>query len=201
MRDLRLIFCGDSLINGTCDEGMLGWAGRLACLTAADTPRVTHYNLGVRHETTLDLHARLKSELDARLKGDFEKRIIISIGHNDVMFEDGTRRVPEDRTLPTMRSIIQDAMRRGQTLIVSPPASNDPSHTERIFHISEQMKDLCDTTGVPFVPAHEFTAKSQIWMDGVAQNDGRHPQAMAYAELASWIFHLPQWKAFIAPAP
>ncbi|WP_337995933.1 GDSL-type esterase/lipase family protein [Oleispirillum naphthae] len=198
-RDLRLIFFGDSLVNGACDPEMLGWCGRLARLTAARTPEATYYNLGVRHQTSRELLARFRAELGIRLAGDFEKRAVISIGFNDTVLEDGIPRVPPADSRAALAEMLAAAAEFGcPVLVVSPPTSTEAAQAARIRALAEAQAEICAARGVPFIPGHALTAASPAWLREAAENDGYHPRAAAYAALAEAVFRTPEWTRFTA---
>jgi len=58
MTTLRICFVGDSLTNGTNDEEFQGWPGRLCAAECARGHELTHYNLGVRAETSEQIEKR-----------------------------------------------------------------------------------------------------------------------------------------------
>lgn len=198
-RDLRLIFFGDSLVAGACDPEMLGWCGRLSRLTAARTPEVTHYNLGVRHQTSRDLAARFRAELGPRLDGTFEKRVAISVGFNDTVLEDGTPRVTPAASRAALEEMLAAAAAYAcPALVVSPPTALEAAQAARIRALAEAQAEICAARGVPFVPGHALTAASPVWLREAAEGDGYHPRAAAYAALAEAIFRSPEWTRFTA---
>ena len=61
--DIRICFIGDSSVNGTGDPLCLGWTGRV-CATAIKLGYPsTHYNLGIRRETSADIAARWRKNV------------------------------------------------------------------------------------------------------------------------------------------
>lgn len=198
MRDLRLIFFGDSLVNGTGDRDMLGWCGRLAAMTVAPDRDVTFYNLGVRHQTSTELLDRFRSELDVRLDGTFDKRAIVSIGFNDTIVENGCLRVGLAESRANLEAMIDATEGRCPLLVVGPPMSLDTEQASRIAALTEAYAEICGKRRIPFIPVQTFTAASRFWGKEAAANDGRHPRGGAYAELAAKIFADPLWTAFVS---
>lgn len=60
MSDIRICFFGDSFTAGTGDPDYLGWSGRVC--RAAQHPSLTHYNLGIRGNTSLQIEERWQAE-------------------------------------------------------------------------------------------------------------------------------------------
>ena len=80
---MRICFLGDSFVNGTGDDDCLGWTGRI-CSSARRSGRdVTHYNLGVRRDTSADILARWRQEAERRLSPDLGGRLVFAFGGND----------------------------------------------------------------------------------------------------------------------
>ena len=65
-KDIRICFIGDSLVNGTGDRQALGWSGRVCAAANRAGFIVTHYNLGIRGNTTQDILSRWKTEFELR---------------------------------------------------------------------------------------------------------------------------------------
>ena len=106
---LRLCFIGDSIVNGTGDATMLGWTGRV-CAAAADSGHdITHYDLGVRGDTSTLIKARWRAEAASRLPDGFKAALVFSFGINDCVHLDGVRRVVPDETLSNTRAILAEA--------------------------------------------------------------------------------------------
>ncbi len=74
MATLRICFIGDSFVNGTGDPTCLGWTGRICAAAIARGHDVTHYNLGIRRQTSTDIQARWQEEVSLRLPPTPEKQ-------------------------------------------------------------------------------------------------------------------------------
>ncbi len=64
---MRICFIGDSFVNGTGDDEALGWTGRIVATARAEGRDVTHYNLGIRRDTSADIAERWRAEVERRL--------------------------------------------------------------------------------------------------------------------------------------
>jgi acyl-CoA thioesterase I len=92
-QDIRICFVGDSFVNGVGDRTYLGWIGRLCQNLAAQGFAITHYNLGVRRDTSADIEKRWELEATHRLPKGCDNRIVFSFGTNDTTWENGQQRV------------------------------------------------------------------------------------------------------------
>ena len=84
-RDVGMVFIGASLSAGYGDPKGLGWVSRVVGRTQHPDLELTAYNLGVRGDTSGDVLARWRTECPPRWKGRSEKRLVVSVGTNDVV--------------------------------------------------------------------------------------------------------------------
>ncbi|MDZ8264180.1 hypothetical protein [Nostoc sp. ChiQUE01b] len=66
-KEIRICFIGESFVNGTGDPEFLGWTGRVCRNAESRGYAITHYNLGVRAETSRYLKQRWYSEFIYRI--------------------------------------------------------------------------------------------------------------------------------------
>lgn len=119
----RLCVFGDSFSNGTGDDTMLGWAGRV-CATARQRGHdVTLYNLGIRRDTSTDIAGRWQEEAARRLPAEQDGRLLFAFGANDCVIEDGAPRVPLPRSLENAAAILKGTAR--PTLMLGPIPAGD----------------------------------------------------------------------------
>jgi acyl-CoA thioesterase I len=197
MAELRICFLGDSFVNGTGDPECLGWAGRLCQAARRRGHDVTYYNLGIRRETSADLHARWQREVALRLPADATGRLVFSFGVNDTTAEGPTTRVPLAESLANAHAILTQARRQHPTLLVGPPPVADPEQTPRIVHLSQQLAQGAAALAVPYLDTCTPLLTSAAWVAEVAAGDGAHPAAGGYAELASLVDAWPAWRAWL----
>lgn len=148
--DIRICFVGDSFVNGTGDETTLGWTGRICAAANADNFSVTHYNLGVRRNTSRDILLRWEHECALRLPDTCDCRIVFSCGVNDTVIEDGKLRVETPESCANVRNLLENADRY-EVLMVGPPPVSDPEQNERISMLSSVYYETTQGLGVPYV--------------------------------------------------
>lgn len=182
--DIRICFIGDSYVHGTGDDDCLGWTGRLCAAARRTGHDITHYNLGVRRETSADIVRRWQAECPARLLPNTRNHVVLSFGANDVSLVNGRRRIAEDDTLTNLRAILDAATPLYRTLVVGPPPNADSEHNARLAQLSLRMENVAATVGVPFVATLPLLVNDRTWGDEVRGNDGAHPRAGGYARLA-----------------
>ncbi|MEH2406859.1 hypothetical protein [Nostoc sp.] len=74
-KEIRICFIGESFVNGTGDPEFLGWTGRVCRNAESRGYAITHYNLGVRAETSRFLKQRWYSEVSYRLPRESDGRV------------------------------------------------------------------------------------------------------------------------------
>lgn len=83
------IFCfGDSITLGCNDSTGLGWPGRLCRDLMHGERSVAVYNLGINGDTSQDISARWRAEVDARSR-NANGLILFAFGFNDAAKADG----------------------------------------------------------------------------------------------------------------
>lgn len=65
-------------MNGTGDPTKLGWVGRLNQCSQNNSLDITHYNLGMRRDTSEDILKRWETECQSRLPEISENKVIFS---------------------------------------------------------------------------------------------------------------------------
>lgn len=195
---MRICFIGDSFVNGTGDPLCQGWSGRVVSLARRNGHDVTHYNLGIRRDTSLDIAARWHGEAARRLPDGVDGRLVFSFGVNDCAIEGGVRRVPPDDTLKAARNMLREASAWKPTLMVGPPpiAGTAVNFDTRIM--SESLACLCAGLGVPFLDAFTPLSANPVWMTEVAATDGAHPGAAGYGLLAGLVAAWAPWREWVS---
>ena len=194
MQSLRICFVGDSLVNGTGDPTCLGWTGRV-CAAACDAGHdITYYNLGVRRATSADLHGYWRDEVTRRLPEGIDGRVVFSFGVNDATELDGHLRVPQEATLQRARAMLTEAQKTWPILLIGPTPVLDSAHNDRIVQLSQRLATLAAEMNVAYLPVFDVLYRSGVWLDEVKRNDGAHPRARGYAELAKCVQSWSAWR-------
>src|ERR1700678_3006296 len=104
---MRICFFGDCFVNGTGDDDALGWPGRVIATLRRNGLDITHYNLGVRRDTSADIAGRWRPEAERRFQTDGPKRLTFSFGTNDCASDDhGNARLPHNVALENAKRIL-----------------------------------------------------------------------------------------------
>lgn len=193
-RDIRICFVGESFVNGTGDRTYLGWTGRLCQSLSNQRYEVTHYNLGIRRETSSELRLRWEEECDRRFSPQADNRIVFSFGTNDTTWENGKTRVSSADSTENARQILNTAKTKCPVLMMSPPPIEDPEQNDRIQTLSIHFSQLCAELEIPYFDIFTPLSQSTIWLEEVRAGDGAHPDAKGYTEYAQLVENWPIWK-------
>lgn len=198
MNELRICFIGDSFVNGSGDPEYLGWTGRV-CATAPNRgASLTHYNLGVRGETSVQIAQRWLGEVTPRMPTAANGRVVFSFGTNDTNFlDDRTTWVERTVSVTTTRQILSGSTARYPVLFVGPPPVAERAQSDRIAAINDLLATTCAEFDVPYLDVFAPLLHSVVWQQEVAASDGAHPQAGGYAELAALVNQWEPWQAWL----
>lgn len=196
---MRLCFFGDSFVAGVGDPDHLGWPGRVCASAHARVGAVTHYNLGIRRDTSADVALRWRLEAERRLPDGEDGRLVFSFGANDCALENGHARVALASSLAHLAAVLDSARRWRPTLMVGPPPvaeENLRNSNERIRARSEAFGRACGLLGVPYLDLFGLLRGSDLWRAEVAAGDGAHPGASGYALISEAVESWSGWRAW-----
>jgi len=187
VKDIRICYVGDSFVNGTGDPEKLGWTGRLSRYAESDGIEITHYNLGIRRETSSNILQRWAAECRARLPEGSDNRVVFSFGVNDAVVENGAPRVGVEASVANARAILTEALSSYRVIMVGPPPIDDEALNVKIRELDLRYAGLCRELKVPYLSVFERLAGDALWQSEVSSNDGAHPRSEGYARLAEYI--------------
>lgn len=191
---MQFCFIGDSFVAGIGDETALGWTGRLAAHASAAGNPMTAYNLGIRRNTSADILARCRGEVDARRSADRQTLIVLSMGVNDTTLVDGCARVEVEESCANLGQLL-DLFAGDPIMVVGPPAVADDAQNVRIRELTERYHSLCRGRGIPFVPVFHALELDPVWRRQVLEGDGAHPRSEGYAALSELV--VPVWDRWL----
>lgn len=184
---------GESFVNGTGDRTYLGWTGRVCQSAAVSGHAITHYNLGVRRETSTELARRWQLETARRLPGGADNRLVFSFGTNDTTLEGSHPRIELVDSISNACQILTLAKQQYPTLMISPPPIADPEHNQRTQTLCQHFASVCQELQIPYLDVFTPLLTSAVWMQEVESGDGAHPDAAGYEEFAQLVN---QWSAW-----
>lgn len=190
--DIRICFIGDSFVNGTGDETVLGWAARVCATAISKGVPLTYYNLGIRRETTADILQRWEKECRCRLPKFCDGRVVISCGVNDVYHENGKRRVAHNASCSNLRELLVQTKRYPSVLVGPPPVGEDVLN-DRIERLSKSFAAIAASLDVPYIELYSSLIEDKVYRSEVAEQEGAHPRSGGYIRMAEIICASPAW--------
>lgn len=183
-------------MNGTGDPEFLGWTGRVCAHTQHRGYQITHYNLGVRAETSRYLKQRWRQEVLYRLPQEYDGRVVFSFGVNDSGWAGKQQGIELVETISNARSILSEVKQLYPVLMVGPPPCGDANQEQRnqiIANLSEHFAAVCSELEVPYLDVFSRLVKSPTYLIEARNNDGAHPRAAGYAEFSTIVQNWECW--------
>ncbi len=182
-RDLALVFLGASLVAGVGDPKGQGWVTRVIGRTEHPELELTAYNLGVRGDTSADVLRRWATEVPVRWVGRTERRVVVSVGTNDVL-----QGVTLARHRLNLANLLDDAATSGVgAFVVSPPPTDDDELNTRLEVLVEAQGDVCARRGIPFVDCFAPLLGHEQWSSDLAASRVQHHPGQAGYGLIAWL--------------
>lgn len=171
----RAHFFGDSFTAGQGDPEGLGWVGRLAT-KCAGIECVNHGVPGAPSRLIADQW--LATELDP----ERAELAIFMLGTNDAVLH-----VEHNDSLTAVADAIERANEEDVPAFwVGPPPIGDmPAEDAALRELSYSIGGLVRSNGQQFVPTFDALGPGSRWNAEALANDGSHPGAGGYAELAT----------------
>jgi lysophospholipase L1-like esterase len=181
------------MVAGVGDPKGQGWVSRVVGRTQHPDLELTAYNLGVRGETSADVLARWRTECPPRWRGRTEKRLVISVGANDV-----AEGVTLARHRLNLANILDDAASDGiATFVVSPPPSDDEEFNRKLEVLVDAQADVCNRRGVPFVDCFRPLLGHEQWHSDLASSSVPHHPGQAGYGLIAWLVLHNGWNEWL----
>lgn len=196
VKEIRICFLGESFVNGTGDPEFLGWTGRVCAYASQKGYEITHYNLGIRAQTSRDLKQRWQQEVSYRLPKEYDGRVVFSFGVNESGWAGKRQGIELAESIANTCSILSEAKKLYPVLMVGPPPCGDVNQEQRnqiIANLSQQFELVCSELEVPYLDIFPILLKSPVWLTEAKANDGAHPKASGYAEFAAIVNNWEGW--------
>lgn len=186
VRDVGMVFLGASQTAGYGDPKGLGWVGRVVARTQHPDLDLTAYNLGVRGDTSADVVARWAAECHPRWKGRAEKRLVLSVGMNDVVTG-----MTMARSRLNLANILDEAKGAGiAVFVVGLTPTLDSEVNRRVEVLAQAQADVCGRRGITYVDCFRPLVRHDQWMaDLAASPDRAHPGQAGYGLIAWLVLH------------
>lgn len=186
VRDVGMVFVGASMTAGYGDPKGLGWVGRVIARTQHPDLDLTAYNLGVRGNTSGDVVARWGAECHPRWAGRSERRLVLSVGTNDLLSG-----MTMARSRLNLANVLDEATNAGiGVFVVGLTPTLDDDLNRRIEALAEAQADVCARRGITYVDCYRPLVTHDQWMaDLAASPDRAHPGQAGYGLIAWLVLH------------
>mgnify|MGYP001609020083 CR=1 FL=1 len=183
---------GDSITYGASDLELGGWANRLRLFFDEEMERnenleVHFYNLGIPGETTEGFVKRLQSEVEARLRPDFQSTFIFAYGANDSAFlpEQKKFAVEANKFAGNLNKTITEAKKYSSKVVllnITPvveelaetPRENKKARLNKyIEQYNQKVKEVTQLNSISFVDIYSEFIKQDY--KKLLSEDGLHP--------------------------
>lgn len=191
-RDIGLCFVGDGFVAGYGDPKALGWVSRVVGRTDTLDADLTSYNLGVRGSSSADVMNRWRTECPPRWAGRPERRLVVSVGAEDV-----AQGLTTARSRLNLANVLDEASSTGiSCFVVGPTPTLDHEVNDRVRVLMEAQADVCQRRGVPFVDCFTPLASHDQWQSDLAAGDAVHPGQAGYG-LIAWLVLNNGWQHWL----
>ena len=193
--DIRVCFLGDSLTNGLGDESCLSWTGRVCAAANSASRQVTHYNLGIRGNTSKDIRDRWWQECENRFNRPCDQRIVLTCGANDTILEaNESTRLSHKESILNIRTLINEIKLKGFALLmISPFPQNDLTHNQRLIDLSMAFQKEAHQLGIDYIDVFSSLDNNPNFHQALNDYDGIHPTGTGYTIIANEIMKSPLW--------
>lgn len=202
-------FVGDSIMLGTGDPAGRGWPGRLWRRENDRGRGYSHYNLGVRSDTSRNVARRWLAECMARMAPGAAGAIVFGFGVNDATEEGGRPRVPLRECVATAESILGRAREIWPVLFVGPAPVDESRQPRRVSTgelrhkrnsaIAAYDAALSETARgleIPYCSLFRELIEDAGWPGMLA--DGVHPAEAGCDRIAGFVAKWPAWRQLLA---
>ncbi len=192
-RDVGLVFLGTAVVAGVGDPKGQGWVTRVIARSQSPEADLTAYNLGVRGATSSDVLERFRTEAPARFAGRGERRLVVSVGADDVLTG-----MSVARHRLNLATVLDDAQSSGiGTFVVGPPPSDDAQVNALLEVFVDAQADVCSRRGVAYVDCFRPLLGHDQWeSDLAAASIPGHPGQAGYG-LIAWLVLNGGWREWL----
>lgn len=190
--ELNICLLGDGFAKGCNDPERLGWAERLMALTQESQGDLSFFNLGIPHQRSDEVAARV-SELVPRMPKGADNRLILCLGLEDTQLVGGKPVRSTQESVESLKSIIVKTRPHFKMVMVGLPPVYDPQRNMRIKRLNSYYRELCLKARVPYVDIFTALSEDVQYKRELVSTDKVLPSAKGYTKVADLIWNDRAW--------
>lgn len=191
-RNVRIIVVGDLLVTPSGDPRGLGWLGRVLSRSYSEEVNFEVIPLAVPGETTGQLAERWWPEVERRLQGAEEVRLVVALGNTDA-----AAGISISRSRLNLATILDEAARRHiEPFVVGPVPSRFDEQNPEIEHLAWGFEDVANRRQLPFVDCFKPLVEHEGWREEMANSDNGMPGQVGYG-LIAWLVLNRGWNQWL----
>lgn len=194
-KTVRIIVLGDLLISPSGDPRGLGWLGRVLSRSFSDEQTIEVMALPVPSETTAQLGERWLSEVERRLGGADEVRLVVALGNTDP-----AAGISISRSRLNLATILDEARKRQiESFVIGPVPSRIEDQNPEIEHLAWGFEDVATRRQIPFVDCFKPLVEHEGWRNEMAESSNGIPGQVGHG-LIAWLVLNRGWNEWLGLA-
>ena len=174
------------------DPKALGWVSRVVARTPHSGIDLASYNLGIRGQSSTDVLALWQKECEPRWAKANERRLVVSVGLNDI-----AQGLTTARSRLNLANILDDASSSAiSSYVVGPAPTIDAETNDRLQTLVDAQSDVCSRRGITYVDCFRPLLGHDQWHADLASGDGMHPGQAGYGLIAWLVLHA-GWQSWL----
>lgn len=189
---VRLIVLGDLLVSPSGDARGLGWLGRVLSRSFTEEQNLEVMVLPVPNETTAQLAERWWPEVERRVAGAEEVRLVVALGNTDP-----AAGISLSRSRLNLATILDEAKKRHlEPFVVGPVPSRFAEQNPEIEHLAWGFEDVASRRQIPFVDCFKPLVEHEGWQSEMADSANGVPGQVGHG-LIAWLVLNRGWNEWL----
>lgn len=189
---VRLIVFGDLLVSPSGDARGLGWLGRVLSRSFTEEQNLEVMVLPVPNETTAQLAERWWPEVERRIAGAEEVRLVVALGNTDP-----AAGISLSRSRLNLATILDEAKKRHlEPFVVGPVPSRFAEQNPEIEHLAWGFEDVASRRQIPFVDCFKPLVEHEGWQSEMADSSNGVPGQVGHG-LIAWLVLNRGWNEWL----
>jgi len=191
MKDVNILFFGDSITYGASDIELGGFVNRVRLYLESNNNRdIRVFNMGIGGETTTEVLKRIEVETKSRFRVNDDTILIFSIGINDTQNINRIDRITIDQFKSNINELINKAKKFTDNIIFigltnideerlspTPWNINKSYSNSKVNLFDNTIEERCLKNNIKYIKVNGLLDKLEL-------KDGLHPTSSGHKKLA-----------------